>query len=114
VKISQQYEGHARQVLIAVMGAEPTWAKMVTVVDEDVDIYSMDDVMWAILTRSRPDKDFITIHDTPTFYRDPHKDHWGRMGIDATAPFARRAEFVRKRIPGADTVDVAQYIEPKK
>ncbi len=34
--------------------------------------------------------------------------------IDATAPFARRAEFVRKKIPGADTVDVAQYIEPRK
>ena len=114
VKIRQQYEGHARQVLIAVMGAEPTWAKMVTVVDEDVDIYNMDDVMWAILTRSRPDKDFITIPETPTFYRDPQKDHWGRMGIDATAPFARRDEFVRKRIPGADTVDLAKYIDPAR
>ena len=113
VKIRQQYEGHARQVLLAVMGAEPTWAKMVTVVDEDVDIYNMDDVMWAILTRSRPDKDFITIPETPTFYRDPQKDHWGRMGIDATAPFARRDEFVRKRIPGANTVDIAQYVEPR-
>jgi len=114
VKIAQQYEGHARQVLISVLGAEPTWAKMVTVVDEDVDIYDMDDVMWAILTRARPDKDFITIPDTPTFYRDPQKDHWGRMGIDATAPFARRDEFVRKRIPGADAVDLAKYLEPAR
>jgi len=114
VKIAQQYEGHARQVLISVLGAEPTWAKMVTVVDEDVDIYDMDDVMWAILTRARPDKDFITIPDTPTFYRDPKKDHWGRMGIDATAPFARRDEFVRKRIPGADAVDLAKYLEPAR
>ena len=109
VKIRQQYEGHARQVLLAVMGAEPTWAKMVTVVDEDVDIYNMDDVMWAILTRSRPDKDFITIADTPTFYRDPHKDHWGRMGIDATAPFGRD-EFVRKRIPGAEAIELGKYL----
>jgi len=114
IKIKQQYEGHARQVLLAVMGAEPTWAKMVTVVDEDVDIYNMDDVMWAILTRSRPDKDFITIPDTPTFYRDPNKDHWGRMGIDATAPFARRDEFVRKRVPGATTVDLSQWVEKKR
>jgi UbiD family decarboxylase len=111
VQIAQQYEGHARQVLLAVMGAEPTWAKVVTVVDEDVNIYDMDDVMWAVLTRSRPDKDIITIPDTPTFYRDPHKDHWGRIGIDATAPFDRRPEFTRKRIPGADTVDLADYLE---
>jgi UbiD family decarboxylase len=114
VKIRQQYEGHARQVLIAVMGAEPTWAKMCTVVDEDVDIYDMNDVMWAILTRSRPDKDFITIPDTPTFYRDPNKDHWGRMGIDATAKFARRDEFVRKVIPGADAINLADYIDSPK
>jgi UbiD family decarboxylase len=109
VKIRQQYEGHARQVLLAVFGAEPTWAKVCTVVDEDVDIYDMDDVMWAVLTRSRPDKDVLIIPDTPSFYRDPHKDHWSRMGIDATVPFNRRKEFERKRIPGANTVDLSQY-----
>src|SRR4051794_31969608 len=110
VKIRQQYEGHARQVLLAVFGSEPTWGKMCTVVDEDVDIYDMDDVMWAVLTRARPDRNVIIIPDTPSFYRDPHKDHWGRLGIDATAPFARREEFARKRIPGADTIDLKSYL----
>src|SRR5262245_23748887 len=109
VKIRQQYEGHARQVLMAVFGAEPTWAKTCTVVDEDVNIYDMNDVMWAVLTRSRPDRDVVVLPDVPSFYRDPHKDHWGRLGIDATAPFARRHEFERKRIPGADTVDLSAY-----
>lgn len=111
VKIRQQYEGHARQVMLAVLGAEPTWAKTCTIVDEDVDIYDMDDVMWAVLTRMRPDTDVLTIPGTPSFYRDPEKDHWGRLAIDATAPFHRRDQFVRKRIPGADSVDLAAYIE---
>jgi hypothetical protein len=57
----------------------------VTVVDEDVDIYDMNDVMWAILTRSRPDRDTIIIPDTPTFYRDPHRDHGA-----ASVPTQRR------------------------
>jgi UbiD family decarboxylase len=109
VKIRPQYEGHARQVLLAVFGAELTWAKVCTVVDEDVDIYDMNDVMWAVLTRSRPDKDVLIIPETPSFYRDPHKEHWGRLGIDATAAFARRHEFERKTIPGADRVDLAKY-----
>jgi UbiD family decarboxylase len=109
VKIRQQYEGHARQVLLAVMGAEPTWAKACTVVDEDVDIYDMDDVMWAVLTRARPDRNVMIVPEVPSFYRDPHRDHWGRLGIDATAPFGRRDEFVRKRIPGADSVDLQAY-----
>jgi UbiD family decarboxylase len=109
VKIAQQYEGHGRQVLLAVFGAEPTWAKACTVVDEDVDIYDMNDVMWAVLTRSRPDKDVLLIPDTPSFYRDPHKEHWGRLGIDATVPFARRHEYERKKIPGARSVDLTKY-----
>jgi len=45
------------------------------------------------------------------FYRDPHRDHWGRIGTDATAPYERRDDFVRKRIPGADTVDLAAYFD---
>jgi UbiD family decarboxylase len=109
VKIRQHYEGHGRQVLLAVFGAEPTWAKACTVVDEDVDIYDMNDVMWAILTRSRPDKDVLVIPETPSFYRDPHKEHWGRLGIDATVPFERRHEYERKKIPGANSVNLTDY-----
>jgi UbiD family decarboxylase len=109
VKIKQHYEGHGRQVLLAVFGAEPTWAKACTVVDEDVDIYDMDDVMWAVLTRSRPDKDVMIIPETPSFYRDPHREHWGRLGIDATVPFNRRHEYERKKIPGAQSVTLADY-----
>jgi len=110
VKIRQQYEGHARQVLMAVFGAEPTWAKTCTVVDEDVNIYDMNDVMWAVLTRSRPDTDVLVLPEIPSFYRDPHHDHWGRLGIDATAPFARRHEFERKHVPGADTLNLTDYL----
>lgn len=111
VKMQPQYEGHARQVLLSVFGSEPTWAKTCTVVDEDVDIHDMNDVMWAILTRARLDRDIISIPATPSFYRDPHRDHWGRLGIDATAPWERRGEFVRKKIPGADTVDLGAYFD---
>jgi UbiD family decarboxylase len=105
--------GHGRQVLLAVFGVESTWARNCTVVDEDVDIYNLDDVMWAVLTRSRPDRDIMIIPETPSFYRDPHKEHWGRMGIDATVPFARRHEYERKKIPGANNVDLATYFGPR-
>lgn len=110
VKIRQQYDGHARQVLLAVMGAEPTWAKMCTVVDEDVDIYDMNDVMWAVLTRARPDRDILVVPSVPSFYRDPDKDHWGRLAIDATAPFDRRHNFERKHVPGVDTLNLRDYL----
>ena len=110
VKIRQQYEGHARHVLLAAIGAHLDYSKCCIVVDEDVDIHSLDDVMWAFLTRGRADTRAFVLNDVPGFYRDPHKDHWGRLAIDATKPLHRRDEFERKRIPGADTLDLARYL----
>ncbi|HTP82236.1 MAG TPA: UbiD family decarboxylase [Alphaproteobacteria bacterium] len=110
VQIEQQYEGHARQVLLTAMGANHDWSKSVFVVDEDVDIGDFNDVWWAYLTRGRADQRALIVPDVPGFYRDPHKDHWGRIGIDATCPFGRKAEFARKRIPGAAELRLVDYL----
>jgi len=110
VKIAQQYEGHARQVLLTSFGANHDWNKTVFVVDEDVDINDFDDVWWAYLTRGRADTRAVVLPDVPGFYRDPQRDYWGRLGIDATAPFGRKQEFIRKRIPGSETIDLREYI----
>ena len=110
VQVKQQYEGHARHVLLTAMAAHLDYSKCCMVVDEDVDIYSLDDVMWAYLTRGRADTRAFILNDMPGFYRDPHKDHWGRLAIDATKPFDRQQEFERKRIPGADSLDLSKYV----
>lgn len=110
VKMEQLYEGHAKQVLLSAIGANHDWNKTVFVVDEDVDIGDFNDVWWAYLTRGRADTRAMVIPDVPGFYRDPHKDYWGRLAIDATVPFGRKDEFVRKRIPGADTIRLGDYI----
>jgi UbiD family decarboxylase len=109
IKMQPLYEGHARQVLLSAIGANHDWNKTVFVVDEDVDIDNFDDVWWAYLTRGRADTRAMIIGDVAGFYRDPKKDLWGRLAIDATAPFGRREEFLRKRIPGADAVDLRKY-----
>jgi 4-hydroxybenzoate decarboxylase len=110
VKIRQQYDGHARQVLVSAVGANHDWSKSCIVVDEDVDIDDFGDVWWAFLTRALPDRRVTVIPDLPGFFRDPHQDHWGRLLIDATVPLDRRDEFLRKRVPGADTLDLADYL----
>ena len=110
VQIEQMYDGHAKQVMLTAMGANHDYNKSVLVVDEDVDINDFNDVWWAYLTRGRADQRALIIPDVPGFYRDPNKDFWGRLGIDATVPFGRKAEFLRKRIPGADAVNLADYL----
>lgn len=109
IKIDQQYDGHAKQVLLTAIGANHDWNKTVFVVDEDVDIDDFDDVWWAYLTRGRADHRAMIIPEIPGFYRDPMKDYWGRLAIDATAPFGRKAEFERKKIPGTGPVDLKKY-----
>lgn len=109
VKIEQQYEGHARQVLLSAFGVNHDFGKSCMVVDEDVDINDLNDVYWAFLARGRADTRVFTIPDVPGFYRDPHKDHWGRLAIDATVPFGRKAEFIRKSVPGAERLDLRDY-----
>lgn len=109
VKIRKAYEGHAQHVLLAAMGAHLDYNKLVVVVDEDVDIDNMEEVIWAFLTRGRADTRTLVVPDVPGFYRDPHKDHWGRLGLDATRPWGREAEFARKTIPGADSLRPEDY-----
>ncbi len=96
---------------MAAFGADLDYNKAVFVVDDDVDITDMNEVIWAFLTRGRADKRTIVIHDVPGFYRDPHKDHWGRLGIDATMPFGREAEFERKLIPGETDLNLDDYFK---
>ena len=110
VKLNKQYEGHARHVLMAAFGAHMDYSKTCMVTDEDVDIHDLNDVWWAFVTRGRADTRSLVVPDVPGFYRDPHKDHWGRLGIDATKPWGREAEFERKRIPGGDAVDLAGWL----
>ncbi len=112
VKIRQQYEGHAQQVLLTAIGANHDWSKTCIVVDEDVDIEDFNDVWWAVLTRARLDQRVSILPNVPGFFRDPWKDHWGRLLIDATIPFDRRSEYERKRIPGAESLELADYFGP--
>jgi UbiD family decarboxylase len=110
IKINQQFEGHAKQVLMTAFGAAMDYNRACFVVDEDIDITNMNEVMWAYLTRGRVDKRVMVIDDVPGFYRDPHKDFWGRIGIDATMPMDRKEEFVRKSVPGVEDINLQDYI----
>lgn len=110
VQVRQAYEGHARQVLLAAVTAHFLYSKVCIVVDEDVDVYDLGDVMWAYATRARPDERTQVLGNLPGFYRDPHKDHWGRLALDATIPWGRQEEFRRKRIPGRERVDLQALI----
>jgi len=109
LQVKPQYEDHARHALLAAVGTHLDYNKMVIAVDEDVDPTDYEDVFWAFLTRGRADRRTSILADVPGFYRDPMKDHWGRLLIDATRPWGRETEFERKRIPRQDDIRLDDY-----
>ncbi len=92
VKIRQEYEGHGKHALLAALGSNMDFNKVCIAVDEDVNIYDLNDVMWAYLTRGPANKRALVLEGIPGFYRDDQKDHWGRLALDATMPWGRKAE----------------------
>jgi UbiD family decarboxylase len=110
IKIDKQSEGQPQRAMLAAFGAEMNRVLYCVVVDEDVDIHNWSDVLWAMATRCRPDRDILQIPGVPSFARDPHKMHWGRLGIDATKPLEHVAAFERKKTPGLRDINLQDYI----
>ena len=111
VKIDAQYEGHANDVMKAAFEVNHDYSKICIVIDADVDINNLDDVYWAAVTRASAARDMMLNTDMPGFYRDPHNDHLGRLGIDATKPWGRQEDFARTRVPGAGGINLRDYFE---
>src|ERR1700730_5001897 len=85
-------EGEPQMAIMATLGTE-LYTKYVVVVDDDVDIFNINDVMWAIATRVRADKDIVFIPGAKGAILDPTSDPetftLTKMGIDATRPTGR-------------------------
>lgn len=99
VAIEKKAKGQPKNVALAIMGADLN-AKHVIVVDEDIDVFDEQHVLWAMATRVQGDRDVIIIPDTRGSDLDPSASEDGvvaRVIIDATAKpsleeFPRRAQ----------------------
>lgn len=108
VSIKKRFEGEPKNAAMCALGAH-SWLKYCIVVDDDVDPFDMDDVWWALATRSRPDRGIFVVPEARGFPRDLHHIHQSKMGIDATAPLEAIEEKKRKYIPGQEDVDLSKY-----
>jgi 4-hydroxy-3-polyprenylbenzoate decarboxylase len=89
VSIKKQYPGHAKRVMFGIWSylRQFMYTKFIIVVDDDVDIRSWQEVIWAITTRVDPVRDTLLVDKTPIDYLDfasPISGLGGKMGLDAT------------------------------
>ncbi len=93
VQIEKQQPEDGRNAGLAAFEGHPS-LKHVAVVDDDVDIFSIEDVEWAIATRFQADRDLIVRSNMPSSSLDPSAKHvpgekskGSKMIIDATIPW---------------------------
>ena len=110
IAMNKTEEGQPRHAIMVALGIE-FFVKCVVVVDDDVDIFNLADVMWAVSTRVRAEADMVFIPGAMGSILDPTSDPethtLTKVGIDATKPkgrdFAERliiSEEQRARVRG--------------
>jgi 4-hydroxy-3-polyprenylbenzoate decarboxylase len=100
VAIKQRYPGHAKQAALVASQchAGAYLGRYVVVVDEDIDITNLNEVVWAMCTRSDPATSVDILRRTWSGPLDPiiqpgQKGHNSRMIIEAVRPYEWRDKF---------------------
>jgi UbiD family decarboxylase len=111
IALRQRVPGEARNAISACMGALAN-CKNVFVVDPDVDIFSDEQMDWALATRFQPDRDLIVMSGLRTLPLDPSLPAGSRVGAkagyDLTWPFGQ-ANRLETRVPAAPTYAGKRY-----
>jgi len=89
VSMKKQYPGHAKRVMFGVWSflRQFMYTKFILVTDDDIDVRSWPEVIWALTTRVDPARDTLLVENTPIDYLDfasPVSGLGSKMGIDAT------------------------------
>ena len=88
ISIKKRYPGQAKKVMMGLWGmGQLSLTKMFVVVDEDINVHDMNEVIWAITTRTDAARDTVIIDNTPTDTLDPASplvNLGSKLGIDAT------------------------------
>ncbi|MFC4767734.1 UbiD family decarboxylase [Effusibacillus consociatus] len=112
VSIKKRNEGEAKNAIFAAL-ANSFDIKHVVVVDEEVDIFNMEEVEWAIATRFQAERDLVVVHGAQGSKLDPSTDNGvgSKMGLDCTVPLnSEPMQYLRIQIPGYDEINLEEYI----
>jgi UbiD family decarboxylase len=105
ISVTPTAEGQAKNVGLTALG-EDLALKLVVVVDDDVDVYRDEEVLWAVATRMQADRDLCVIPNAMGAILDPSTRNGAtaKVIIDATRPVGG---FPRRHTLPADAIERA-------
>jgi UbiD family decarboxylase len=110
IALRQRYPGEARNAIAAAFGCLGN-VKHVFVVDDDIDIFSDEQMDWALGTRFQADRDLVVESGFRAMPLDPSLDgkrHAGKAGFDLTIPLNRR-EVLEYKVPEPPKRQTARF-----
>jgi 4-hydroxy-3-polyprenylbenzoate decarboxylase len=121
VSIKQRYPGHSRQAgSIASQCRSSAYAgKYVVVVDDDVNVADLEELMWAVCTRSDPATSIDIVRNAWSTPLDPSIPPWekergnftnSRAIIDACRPFHWKDQYPVVNMPKPETTQKAKEL----
>jgi 2,5-furandicarboxylate decarboxylase 1 len=105
VSLRLRYPGEARNAIAAVFCSIAD-VKHVFVVDDDIDVFSDEELDWALATRFQADRDYVAASGFRAVPLDPSLAGarvGAKAGFDCTIPFGQRDSF-EYRVPAAPTL----------
>jgi UbiD family decarboxylase len=123
VQIKKTSAGQGREAIVAALAVDRR-LKHIVVVDEDINVFDDAEVLWAIATRSRWDRDLVVVPNMVATTRDPtayagspgdlsyHAYTVAKGGIDATMPAPPEPFEIRIKVPEdvMRRVDLKDYL----
>lgn len=97
ISIKKQTEGDGKNAIMASLSAHPS-LKHAVVVDDDINIFDIEDVEYAIATRVKADRDIMIVSNVRGSSLDPVAKSDGtttKVGVDATKSFKNVEKFER-------------------
>ncbi|MEC7803594.1 MAG: hypothetical protein VX533_01950, partial [Pseudomonadota bacterium] len=121
VSIHKENDEEPREVIKSAFEAHTglfpvgTIVKRIVVVDEDIDVFNLEDTEWAIWTRVGDASKYMIFPDVVSWEIErcaKEGQRSIRIGIDATKDLEDADRLIRPIIPGYGDLRIEDYVEP--
>ncbi len=99
VQMELKSPGMGKNAILSTFAAFPP-LQMVTIVNNDVDIYNAEEIQWAMATRFKPDEDVVILPKCFGHELNPSTNlgYGAKIGFDCTVPLPKQASYERVKM----------------